>query len=63
MKPAAAKKALDAIGYDPSKGTRRLAPETRAKAKTAINALAKAGQSYKKKQAPKKEPKPLEDEG
>lgn len=58
-------KILDEIGYDPSKGTRKLNPESRKKAKGALNALAKLGESYQKKKKAAKavKPKTLESEG
>lgn len=52
-------KILDEIGYDPSKGTRKLNPESRKKAKGALNALAKLGESYQKKAAKVAKPKTL----
>jgi uncharacterized protein (UPF0147 family) len=56
-------KILDEIGYDPEKGTRKLNPESRKKAKGALNALAKLGESYEKKAAKAVKPKTLESEG
>jgi len=54
-----AKKTLDAMKYDPAKGTRKLNPEDRKAAKAALNALAAVGETYTKpKKAPKKALKP-----
>ncbi len=59
MTSSDAKKTLDGLKYDLSKGTRKLNPEDRKAAKAALNALAEAGETYSKpKKAPKKAPQP-----
>jgi|TARA_R110000824_G_scaffold397587_1_gene600616 hypothetical protein len=41
-----AKKILDALGWMPGMGTRKLPPEERAEVKSALNVYASAGESY-----------------
>ena len=49
---ASAKKALDGMGYDPAKGTRRLGGN-RLKAKQALNLLHLKGETYSPKKTSK----------